>query len=194
MVAFGLTKTCKMKEIWKKVKGFDCYEVSNFGHIRRVRLKRSFCCRPLNPYRTKAGYEAVTLVERAKIRKVFVHVLVLEAFKGKAPPKHQCNHKNGIKHFNKLHNLEWVTSKENNIHKHQVLKKAIGKNHVMYGKVGKNHNRSKSFIVTAPSGEDFKIIGLRNFCKEQGLTLSAMYNLCVSNRRTFHKGWKCRFV
>jgi len=41
------------------------------------------------------------------------HALVLEAFVGPRPPKHQCNHKDCNKKNNRLENLEWVTAIEN---------------------------------------------------------------------------------
>lgn len=50
--------------------------------------------------------------------------------------------------------------------------------------------RSKKYIVTDPSGKTSEIINLNEFCKENGLTQSAMCNLAAGKGKQ-HKGWKC---
>lgn len=50
-------------------------------------------------------------------------------------------------------------------------------------------NRMKTYRFTSPSGELKEILGLNNFCRENGLTLSAM--LAVnSGLANVHKGWR----
>lgn len=69
----------------------------------------------------KSGYVSVTLRTDVNVYKTrFVHRLVFEAFKGPIPKGLEINHKNGIKHDNRLENLELVTKSEN-------LKHAVNK-------------------------------------------------------------------
>jgi hypothetical protein len=185
-----------MKEIWKDViTHLRIYQISDGGQVRRIKPEQGTKCKVLKPTANKVGYLYVSLSSKCKSRRVFVHVLVAESFIGPKPsPKHVVNHKDGIKNNNKLCNLEWVTKSEDCLHKHRVLGKSTGSNHHNYGRFGINHNRSKKYIVTTPDGTEIEVIGLRHFCKENNLEVSAMCHLCISTRRRTHRGgWKCRF-
>jgi len=100
-------------EIWRTVVGHPNHEVSSHGRIRRSvdsrRYKHGFV---LKPYINKQGYMQTT-IDRKCYR---VHRLMLAAFVGPCPPKHQCNHKDGDKTNNHVSNLEWVTHSENMYH------------------------------------------------------------------------------
>lgn len=52
---------------------------------------------------------------------------------------------------------------------------------------------AKTYIVTAPSGEEMIIKNLKAFCREHGLTDTGMY-FVVYGKQTHHKGWKCRLL
>ncbi len=97
-------KTLK-KEVWKDVD--KNYKISNFGRVYSVRndliLKgRSYSCEYLH----------VRLYDK----EVMIHILVLEAFVCKCPKGYEGNHDDGIKHNNKLSNLEWMTKSDNQKH------------------------------------------------------------------------------
>jgi hypothetical protein len=100
-------KICK-DEIWKDIVGYPDYKVSNYGNVKSIPLKRNLlqaCTR---------GYMSVSFNRKYKKRHHLVHRLVAEAFMGKSHL--EVNHKNGIKHDNRLENLEFVTRKENMQH------------------------------------------------------------------------------
>lgn len=62
------------------------------------------------------GYEYVTLHKNRKQKKYAVHRLMCLTFFGENKDKKHVNHKNGVKHDNRIENLEWCTPKENCIH------------------------------------------------------------------------------
>lgn len=63
-----------------------------------------------------------------------VHRLIAETFLGPIPDGYQVNHKNGIRHDNRLENLEVVTASENNLNAFREL----GRTPVR----GENHGKS----------------------------------------------------
>jgi group I intron endonuclease len=52
-------------------------------------------------------------------------------------------------------------------------------------------NTRKKYIVINPSGEQFEIIGINNFCKENNLNCGSMTSV-ASGKRNHYKGWKCK--
>lgn len=118
-----------IKEIWKPIEGYeDFYQVSNLGHIKSLQgwnghkyVKRE---KILNgwisttnemskrPYRR----QLVSLIKNGKIETFRVHRLVAEAFIDNPNNKPQVNHIDGNSLNNKVNNLEWATSSENNYH------------------------------------------------------------------------------
>lgn len=102
-----------MNEIWKTVKDYKTYEVSNCGNIRK-KLKSKY--RNLKPFIDKDGYLKVCLCEN-NIRKYrFVHRIVAINFIDNPQNKETVNHKDGNKQNNNVVNLEWATVKEQNNH------------------------------------------------------------------------------
>jgi lambda repressor-like predicted transcriptional regulator len=113
-------------ENWLPVVGFESlYEVSDQGHVQRIAgwcdgRKRKFGVLSSQP--SKRGYCKITLFNARKKSYVRVHKLVMAAFIGPLPLNHAINHKNGVKHDNRLENLEYVTHSENTLHMYHVLK------------------------------------------------------------------------
>lgn len=96
-------------ETWKFVPGYDSkYEVSDQGRIRSYQRRPEGCI--LRPGRMPGGHLSVALGRK---NSQCVHKLVLLAFVGAAPDKHECLHINGNPADNRLSNLRWGTRSEN---------------------------------------------------------------------------------
>ena len=108
-----------MQEIWKDIKGFEgMYQVSNLGRVRSV--DRFDSIGRLQKGNIKAirdngkGYKTVNLHKDNKDKKCRVHRLVATAFIENPDNKPEVHHIDSDRSNNKLENLQWVTSKENN--------------------------------------------------------------------------------
>jgi len=113
-------------EIWKPVKGFAVYEVSNRGRIRS--LDKSVLSgikhnthtikygRTLKQSLKRSGYFAVMLYTSESRKTMSVHRLVAKMFLANPDNKPHVNHVNGVKTDNRSNNLEWCTPVENMQH------------------------------------------------------------------------------
>lgn len=95
-----------MTEIWKPVTGYEMYEVSNTGKIRRNN-------KLLNPSLTSKGYYTISLSKNGKVTKHRLHRLVAEAFIPNPYNKPSVDHKDANRQNNVVSNLQWVSAKEN---------------------------------------------------------------------------------
>ena len=108
-------------EVWRDVVGFEgFYKVSNKGNIYSVERKdsmgRKWGGRILRSGYTRGGYLKVDLYRNGIRKASRVHRLVAEAFIPNPNGYPQVNHRDEDKVNNNVENLEWCTSKYNNIH------------------------------------------------------------------------------
>ena len=102
---------------WETIPGYPDYEISNRGSI--LSFKRIPGCY-LKTEPDKTGYVHVGLSNSKKSRIFGVHRLVAMTFIGDIPKFYVVNHKNGIKHDNRVENLEIITNGENVSHAHKT--------------------------------------------------------------------------
>lgn len=102
-----------MKEIWKNIKGYTNYMVSNMGRVKSLNYNKTGKEKLLKPQTDKNGYLFVGIRKNGKRKYKKIHRLVAEAFIPN-PNNYPCvNHKSEIKTQNNVENLEWCDHKYN---------------------------------------------------------------------------------
>jgi len=103
-----------MNEIWRVVSTHSNYEVSSMGNVRNITTEKN-----LLQNKDRGGYLSVVLSKNNLPKKFVVHRLVGLHFIENPCNKKTINHKNKIRNDNRVENLEWSTTKEQNIHKNK---------------------------------------------------------------------------
>lgn len=115
-----------MQEIWKDIPGYEgIYQASSFGRIKSVphMIKANINGgRRITEERFKAlhkgwhGYLWVSLCKGGKAKTQSVHRVIANTFLENKNNYPDVNHKDGNKLNNNVDNLEWCTTKQNQIH------------------------------------------------------------------------------
>lgn len=105
-----------MQEKWKDIPNWESvYQVSNCGRVKRIKAAGGTVVGRIysTSYKNFYGYPVCTLRDSGKKEVWLVHRLVMLAFVGPCPDKHEVNHINGIRDDNRIKNLEYVTRSGN---------------------------------------------------------------------------------
>jgi glycyl-tRNA synthetase alpha subunit len=137
-------------------------QVSNLG---RFKNSNGIILTKLKP--CLSGYQ-VAYVDGVTYR---LHRLVAMTFLENPENKEQVNHIDGNKTNNNVSNLEWVTNKENQIHK---FKTGLGNNYTR--KIGQYNNESCELI------KEYKSIVLAS--KEVNISKSSIQGVLQNRRKT----------
>lgn len=174
---------CNMEEIWKDIEGYDNYQISSLGNVRKI-TKNGFThikCSPRGSQKTsktKEKYMGVTLSKNGTRKGFSVHRLVAEAFIPNPNNYPLINHINGIKDDNCVCNLEWCTIKQNIQHAYDVLNM---RNH--YGSI-KQYTKEGEFIKEYDS--------VREASRELGIHFGNIVK-CANKQRNVAGGYVWRF-
>jgi flavin-dependent thymidylate synthase len=115
----------ELQEEWVLIDGYDNYEVSNMGRIRSLVTPGGETNGVAGGVITLAqprlkvqcpdnrGYLVVSLSKDGKTKAFQVHLLVLNAFVGRAPENFEARHLNSNRFDNRLPNIEWNTKRRN---------------------------------------------------------------------------------
>lgn len=113
-----------MVEEWADIKGYEgLYKVSTLGRVLSLKktfktgrnhlIEKTYPETIMSPSKTKKGYLRINLFKDGKLKAFQVHRLVAEAFIPNPNNYPEVNHKNEIKDYNTVDNLEWCTTRYN---------------------------------------------------------------------------------
>ena len=158
---------------WRRIKDFP-YSVSNTGLVRNDRTGKILKGTP-----HKGGYLWVQLWVNNKYHSRSVHRLVAKSFIDNPDGKPQVNHKDGNTQNNTADNLEWVTCKENNLHRVHVLR---------IGMEAAQKSRMKK-VMCIETGETFQ--SLKDAAAAYGGSADGLSNhLCGKSKSCMKYHWR----
>lgn len=168
-------------EIFKPIKNYPKYEVSNFGNIYSHKH-----CKVLKLTTDAQGYDRVRIKNSSgKYCMVKIHRLVAEYFIGDLTGM-VVNHIDGNKRNNHHTNLEVITQRENIRH---AIKNNFRQTMDQFCRSGKG----RQVIITDKDGNRMIVSSLNKAAKKLDVSLSAIYN-CCTGRQHRAKGYVVRYA
>ncbi len=191
-------------EEWKRIDGWDYYEVSNHGRVRSTKRivrwahhgkegiasKQEKLLKQIpRVYSKNLTYMQVGF-HRPGCSKIYhVHRLVAKCFLPNPDNKPQVNHIDGDGRNNHVSNLEWVTERENSIHAWRVLKRKVWHK----GNMGKRTPTARAVIQKTSDGEFVRRWDSgSDAVRAYGFDSGGITRTC-QGKQTSHKGFKWEY-
>lgn len=147
--------------------GQPVHNFSNYLALESGQIFSTKSNKILKPFISGQGYEVVSFSVENLVSKHLVHRLIAQTLiENSDPSKIWVNHKDGIKTNNSVHNLEWVTPSQNNLHSYK-----LGLN---VAKKGEDHFASK--LSNAQVAEIKLLLEQGYFYKQ----IAKLYNVSTS--------------
>ena len=172
------------------------YQASTFGRIKKLKrvkvniighsklFKERIVVQTMNPW----GYVYVELdnINSQKYKR-FAHVLTAKSFIPNPDNKSDVNHIKGIKHDNRVHQLEWNTKSENHKHAYKIGLKKVNK--TALGKKYCLSPHSKPIIQYSQTGEFLKLWSSQTEAADVlGLSQGNIYSVLNNKKGYSHTG------
>jgi hypothetical protein len=106
-------------EYWQAIKGYEEYQVSNLGNVRRLQCFRVDGVKLKEKMMSKKVHSGGYLCCHIKGKTLYIHRLVASAFLENNKGYSQINHKDGNKKNNSVENLEWCSASQNMTHAYE---------------------------------------------------------------------------
>jgi len=112
-------------EIWKKIKDFPDYEISNCGRVKSFKCAKE---KILEPFEDDNGYSIVSLSKKGeKPKTIRIYILMVEGFIGEIPKGYVVHHKDFTKN-NFMDNFQMITRGEHSsIHNKRISEETRNK-------------------------------------------------------------------
>jgi len=135
----------------KQIEGYDNYLIYSDGRVWSKIGKGRF----LKPYTMINGYVGIRLSKEGEVKNFRLHRLLAEHFIYNPHDKPEVDHINRIRDDNRIENLRWVTSSENNINKDKISTNKSGHKYIFFNKT-RNNYRVVIVINRQQYGRQFK--------------------------------------
>lgn len=162
-------------EVWKEIKNYPQYEVSNCGRVRSLKRKAPHILKAsMNSY----GYLRVILSKEGKVKTFSIARLVAETFIPNPDNLPEVDHINRNKTDNCIENLRWVSRIE------QVANKTKSWEHSI---------ETKFQVLCIETEEKFSnSAAAARWISEQNLSDSAINNIAKLIRKVCNKDYGCK--
>lgn len=171
----------------KPIPGYEgLYEVTDTGEVFSLNFKKLNGRKgQLKPFMSHA-YKRVCLIKNSVRKQFTIHRLVALTFVENPESKKTVNHKNGITTDNRADNLEWMTLRENDSHRWEVLKRVP----IYTGKTGAKHPTSKAVGMIKRGDKVSKRFGsIEEAARQTGVNGSSI-GRCIRGEYALAGGYK----